>query len=69
VIVVASGVGVTLAFESEKDLSRVINHLKDIKKHKKGRSYPATYLTYPDTKVSVRQANAELARARLAARR
>jgi hypothetical protein len=69
VIAIASARGLTLAFDSEKDLSKVIDHLQGMKEHKKGRGYPATYLTYPDKKVTVRQAHAELARARRAARR
>jgi len=67
-IVLSSSRGVTLAFENEKDLSKVIEHLSGLKKHKKGRGYPATYLTYERNGVSEREANAELAAARRAAR-
>lgn len=68
-IVLSSGKGVTLAFKDEKDLSNVIKHLQGMKEHKKGRGYPATYLTYEQNGVSEREANAELAAARRAARR
>lgn len=68
-IVLSSGRGVTLVFDDEKDLSRVIEHLQGMKEHKRGRGYPATYLTYEQRGTTPRQASAEIARARRLGRR
>jgi len=65
-IVISSGKGVTLAFKDEKDLDGVIKHLQGMKKHKRGRGYPATYLTYEPNGVTEKEAQAELNTARRA---
>jgi len=65
-IVLSSSRGVTLAFENDKDLATVISHLQGLRRHKRGRGYPATYLTFEEKGTTEAHARAEIVRARRA---
>jgi hypothetical protein len=65
-MVLISSKGMTLAFKNEKDLANVIQNLQSMKRHKRGRGYPATMLIYEPKGVTEKEAQEQVNMARMA---